>query len=85
MIAEKYSNSIKFIPTISRPDDPRNINWTGEKGRVNSIVEKYIREFGLKNDNSTIYVCGHPGMIESVKEEFQPQGFSVLEERFWKE
>lgn len=84
-IAEKYSNSIKFIPTISRPDDPRNINWTGEKGRVNSIVEKYIREFGLKNDNSTIYVCGHPGMIESVKEEFQPQGFSVLEERFWKE
>ena len=27
----------------------------------------------------------HPEMIETVKDQFIPQGFQVEEERFWKE
>ena len=52
-IAEKYSNSIKFIPTISRPDDPRNINWTGEKNPLkdNEFEEWNHRIAILKNYN----------------------------------
>ena len=76
---------IKFIPTISRPEEERNNGWTGEVGRVNSIVEKYVERFDLKTEDTLIYACGHPGMIEDVKEQFIPKRFKVEEERFWKE
>ena len=69
----------------SRPDEERNNGWAGEKGRVNAIVEKYVEEFGLTAEDTLIYACGHPGMIEDVKEQFLPKGFKVEEERFWKE
>ena len=32
-----------------------------------------------------VYACGHPGMIESVKEIMLPEEYEVKEERFWKE
>ena len=35
-ISSKYSN-IQFIPTCSRPDDPKNKDWNGMTGRVNDI------------------------------------------------
>src|SRR5262245_5170167 len=28
---------VKFVPTCSRPDDPRNAGWQGQVGRVNTI------------------------------------------------
>ena len=54
-------------------------------GRVNAITEEYVDRFGLTPEDTTIYACGHPGMIEDVKERFIPQGFHVEEERFWKQ
>ena len=47
-LAEEYPDFIKFVPTISRPDEDKNASWTGETGRVNTIVGKYVQEFGLK-------------------------------------
>ena len=32
-----------------------------------------------------IYACGHPGMIEDVKEKVTVDGYEFLEERFWKD
>ena len=29
---------VTYIPTVSRPDDPRNADWTGRTGRVESIL-----------------------------------------------
>ena len=40
-VSKNYSN-IKFIPTCSRPDDPKNNNWGGETGRVNEIFSTYL-------------------------------------------
>jgi NAD(P)H-flavin reductase len=54
------------------------------KGRVNDSTEAMIRDLNLKNDDTIVYVCGHPGMIEDVKEKLNPQNFEVIEERFWK-
>ena len=84
-LAREHPELITFVPTVSRPNEERNSAWTGEKGRVNAIVEKYIKEFGLTTEDTLIYACGHPGMIEDVKEQFIPKGFKVEEERFWKE
>ena len=76
---------ITFVPTISRPDEEPNAGWNGETGRVNNVVEKYAAKWGLTPADTIIYACGHPGMIEDIKDRMLPQGFEVKEERFWKE
>lgn len=84
-ISKNHSEFIKFVPTVSRPKEVANSSWEGETGRVNEIVGKYIENFELDAENTLIYACGHPGMIEDVKEKWVPNGFKVDEERFWKE
>ena len=84
-LAEAHPGCVKFVPTISRPDDARNAGWTGAKGRVNAIFQEYLAEFDLMQDDTMIYACGHPGMIASIKEQVTPAGWNFIEERFWKE
>jgi len=84
-ISQSHSDLIKFVPTVSRPQEAANSSWKGEIGRVNEIVGKYIEQYNLDVENTLIYACGHPGMIEDVKEKWVPNGFKVEEERFWKE
>jgi len=74
-LANEHSDLITFVSTISRPTEERNAAWTGETGRVNSIVQKSADKFGLKPDDTLIYACGHPDMIEDVKDQFGSKGF----------
>ena len=84
-LAADHPGMIEFVPTISRPDEVPNADWNGETGRVNAIVEKYAAKWRLTAEDTTVYACGHPGMIEDVKDRMIPQGFDVKEERFWKD
>ena len=84
-LEKKYSELITFLPTISRPGERENDGWSGNTGRVNNIVEDKIQEFNLIPQDTMVYACGHPGMIEDVKERLTPLGFDFLEERFWKD
>ncbi len=84
-LAADYPDMITFVSTISRPDEEPNAGWNGETGRVNNVVEKYAGKWGLTPADTIIYACGHPGMIEDIKDRMLPQGFEVKEERFWKE
>ena len=81
---QEHSDVIAFVPTVSRPQDERNQDWTGETGRVNLLVEKYVDLFELNPDDTLVYGCGHPDMILDVKRRLTPYGFRVKEERFWK-
>ncbi len=54
-----------YVPTISRPTEDKG--WTGETGRVDDLVRKYTDQWNLTPDNSRVYLCGHPGMIENVR------------------
>lgn len=83
-LASERPDVVTFVPTVSRPNEPRNEGWTGETGRVNTIVEKYIEEFGLAPEDALVYACGHPQMIEDVKSRVKSRGFPFEEERFWK-
>ena len=84
-LAKDHPDFIKFVATVSRPDEARNEGWTGERGRVNNLVQKYLAEFNLPKDDSMVYTCGHPGMIADVREQVTPLGWQFIEERFWKE
>ena len=46
-LAARHPN-VRFVPTCSRPDDPRNAGWTGQTGRVHTIVEHYVREWAAR-------------------------------------
>ena len=83
-LAEKHPGTVKFVPTVSRPTEDRNSGWEGVTGRVNTIAEEYLERFNLPKDDTKIYACGHPGMIEDVKEKIVPKGWKFAEERFWK-
>ena len=48
------------------------------------IAEEYLEKFSLPKDDTKVYACGHPGMIEDMKEKLSPQGWNFIEERFWK-
>ena len=80
--AASNHENIEYIPTCSRPKDLKNKNWNGEKGRVNSILTKYINS-ELNDKNTLIYACGHPEMVNDVKKQVSGK-FDFIEERFWK-
>ncbi len=83
-LAERYPDTVKFVPTVSRPTEARNSGWQGATDRVNSIAEEYLEKFNLPKDDTKVYACGHPGMIEDVKEKVVSKGWNFIEERFWK-
>ena len=83
-LANEHDN-IHFVPTVSRPNEEKNAGWTGETGRVNSLTEKYIDKYGLKPEDTIVYACGNPQMIEDVKDRLGNAGYQVEEERFWKD
>ena len=84
-LANKHPDVVKFVPTVSRPDDPRNASWEGTRGRVNVVAEEFLEKFQLPQDDTLVYACGHPGMIEDMKAKLPPLGWRFKEERFWKE
>jgi NAD(P)H-flavin reductase len=52
---------------------------------VNSIVDKYIERFSLRPENAIVYACGHPGMIEDVKDNLGKKGYKIKEEKYWRD
>ena len=84
-LAAAHPDVVTFVPSVSRPAEARNAAWQGETGRLNNIVAKYLEKFPLNRDDTLIYGCGHPGMIEASREIVTAQGWRWDEERFWKE
>ncbi len=84
-VAEAHPGLVTFVPTISRPGEARNNGWSGQTGRANAITEEFLQRWNLSAEDTLIYACGHPGMIEDVKEHCVPLGYTVEEERFWKQ
>ena len=77
---------VTYVPTISRPDDPRNDGWTGRTGRAESVVAAVCEDLGLKPDKTVVYICGNPEMILNVERELMNRGFPefhVKKELYW--
>ncbi len=83
-LANTHPN-IEFYHSVSRPDEDRNRDWHGPKGRINTLVEDFVKERKLPPEDTVIYACGHPGMIEDVKEQYADTDYHFEEERFWKD
>ena len=73
-----------YLPTVSRPDGKLSENWTGNVGRVESIllgIEKHDSKLetvlgkSVDPNNSIFYLCGYKGMIDDVSSLPSPLGF----------
>jgi ferredoxin/flavodoxin---NADP+ reductase len=56
---------LTYVPTVSRPREDQA--WGGETGRVDDLVRKYSDSWGLTPQDTMVYMCGHPGMIETSR------------------
>jgi ferredoxin-NADP reductase len=77
---------LTYVPTISRPADPRNAGWTGRTGRVEAVVASVCEELHLRPDRTVVYICGNPEMILRVEEVLMRRGFPefhVKKELYW--
>jgi len=75
-----------YVPTVSRPMDPRNADWTGRTGRVESILGGVLDELGLTPADSIAYICGNPDMILSAEATLLERGYpeeQVHKELYW--
>jgi ferredoxin-NADP reductase len=55
-------------------------------GRVEAIVEGQLDVHELTPDNTTIYLCGNPDMIDAVEQAAAARGFppeQVRKELYW--
>ncbi len=77
---------LHYVPSISRPNDPRNAGWAGRTGRVEAAVGSVCRELGLRPDRTVVYICGNPEMILNVEADLMGRGFPefhVKKELYW--
>lgn len=77
---------LTYIPVVSRPAE--NPGWQGETGRVETVIEKTMDALGWAPRDTTLYLCGHPGMIEQGKKMLAARGFletQIREEQYWEE
>ena len=65
---EKELSEFTYIPTLSRV--PNNAPWEGERGRVTSLIAKYIPEAA----DLDVYICGNAEMVESCLEALKIKG-----------
>jgi ferredoxin--NADP+ reductase len=77
---------VTYLPTVSRPSDPRNAGWMGRTGRVESILGPVLDELGIDASDSIAYICGNPDMILSAEETLLARGYpeeQVHKELYW--
>ncbi len=77
---------LRYVPTISRPNDPRNAGWSGRTGRVETIVRDVCRELDLRPERTVVYICGNPDMILNTESILIDDGFPefhVKKELYW--
>jgi ferredoxin/flavodoxin---NADP+ reductase len=73
----RHCGNFHYIPVITRPQE--DVTWRGRSGYLqNLIASNAIEEetgLSLTPDHFDIFLCGNPGMIETVIEWAAIQGF----------
>ncbi len=77
---------LTYVPSISRPNDPRNAGWAGHVGRAEQVIDEVCKEYGLRPDRTVVYICGNPDMILNVERQLMAREFPefhVKKELYW--
>lgn len=64
-----------YIPTVSRPDDARNVDWAATTGRADAVVARVL-DSDPSLATGVAYMCGNPNMIESCSAVLRAAGMA---------
>jgi NAD(P)H-flavin reductase len=81
-LAAARPDLLTYVPTVSRPGEPRNAGWTGAQGRADAHVDAVRARHGLTAATTAGYACGHPAMVDTVQTHLRGLGFTVRVERY---
>jgi len=74
----RHCANFKYIPVITRPNE--DVTWRGRSGYLQNLIasDAIEEETGLAvtPDNFDIFMCGNPGMIESIIGWAEERGFT---------
>ena len=76
-MAKSWPSSFEFLPILS--EEPQNSSWQGLRGYIDQYVEQYVI------DDSQVYLCGPPVMIDCCVEKLKLKGISenkIFADRF---
>lgn len=72
--------SLRYVPALSQPEP----GWGGELGRLPSISDRLVDDFGLEPGNCRLYACGNPAMVSAIAAQFESADVPVSTESYWK-
>ena len=81
-LQDLHSN-FTYLPTISHPED-EFVPWKGELGDIRDVWRRGAIEkawaFRPTAESTDVFLCGSPGMIDSMIEYLRTKGFDVTAE-----
>ncbi len=74
----RHCANFRYIPVITRPSE--DVTWRGRSGYLQNLIASGAVEeetgLALTPDNFDIFMCGNPGMIESIIGWAEARGFT---------
>lgn len=77
---------VRYVPSISRPDDPLNTGWSGRTGRIDAILDDVCSASDLAPQDTVAYLCGNPAMITAGERILERRGLpdeAIRSEHYW--
>jgi ferredoxin--NADP+ reductase len=76
---------LRYLPTISRPQEESNASWSGETGRVEALLQapapgqrsrlEEILGTALTPEDFACFACGYGDTVQAVIDALEPRGF----------
>lgn len=78
-LQSRHLPRVTYLPSITRiKEDPW---WTGESGRITQYFQSSILterfDVALDPNQTSVFLCGNPAMIEDVSQILEPRGYTI--------
>lgn len=81
-LAARLPDRVRYLPSVSRPADPRNGSFPGATGRLPEQLTRLLAELGRTTAGLQVYACGNPAMVATVQTQMRARGVPVAGEAF---
>lgn len=81
-LAEHYPQHVRYLPSVSRPTDPRNRDFDGLSGRLPALASDIVQELQPTTMRVQVYACGNPEMVQAIHTTLGAMNLPVVSEVF---
>jgi ferredoxin-NADP reductase len=82
-LAQQFPQHVRYVPSVSRPSDPRNRGFEGMSGRIADLAPAVLKELLARaSGRLQVYACGHPEMVATAHKTLAALGLPVVSEVF---